>query len=454
MPLVTPPAPVTLSTLVEKTGANFTGQSTPMEPRKVKAIMVECGGAHSLFLSQDNDVFACGLNDKGQLGLASGDFDSQSLPRRVEVLTDKTVTTIKAGSRHSACLTVEGYCYVWGDNSRGQLGMSEPGALRKEPCSAVPVIVGTLLGRGLSSLHCAYNQTFWGNSEPGYYAAIDSEIFRLWKNKLKRFEDKNLLKANNVYRNIKRVEKSMAQDRNSMGATASNMGSKSYNNQFKGTPNNSSSLKFPVPSGASSKQKLSNFATLEPNEVPLGPSPTLKNAKPSCYLLQYQQRLDKQDAKHKQVFEGEDFRSDDAVVTSFKKVSTSGTSKKAGKGRTTYVSSFPFSGHSRLIDGVDVMPAIEDNLPNQEELLNSVTSAGGEDQSGVDPEIAANPFVFMLNRAKMESFREEPARGQEGQDTVLRIPRGFSHFNKQTEFPYEPIPNVFKISPPEQSDSD
>mmetsp|Transcript_3960 Transcript_3960/g.5260 ORF Transcript_3960/g.5260 Transcript_3960/m.5260 type:complete len:98 (+) Transcript_3960:275-568(+) len=49
--LVTPPAPITLSTLMEKTGANFTGSSMPMEPRKVKAIMIECGGAHSLFLS-------------------------------------------------------------------------------------------------------------------------------------------------------------------------------------------------------------------------------------------------------------------------------------------------------------------------------------------------------------------------------------------------------------------
>ena len=88
--------------------------------------------------------------------------------------------------------------------------MCEPNALRKDPYSTVPIVVGNLLGRGLSSLHCAWNQTFWGNSEPGYYAATDSEVFRLWKSKLKRFEEKNLLKANNVYRNIKRVERQIA----------------------------------------------------------------------------------------------------------------------------------------------------------------------------------------------------------------------------------------------------
>ena len=47
-----------------------------MEPRRVKTLLLECGGAHTLFLSQDNDVYACGANDKGQLGMASNDFDS------------------------------------------------------------------------------------------------------------------------------------------------------------------------------------------------------------------------------------------------------------------------------------------------------------------------------------------------------------------------------------------
>lgn len=48
---VSPPHPVTLSVLVEKHGINFTGHQTPMEAKRVKAIMIECGGTHSLFLS-------------------------------------------------------------------------------------------------------------------------------------------------------------------------------------------------------------------------------------------------------------------------------------------------------------------------------------------------------------------------------------------------------------------
>lgn len=80
-----------------------------------------------------------------------------------------------------------------------------------------------MLGRGLSSLHCRYHQTFFGNSEPGYYIAIDGEIFKMWKAKLKRFEEKNLQKANNMYRINRRNEKTLAAERMS-GAPSRTIG--------------------------------------------------------------------------------------------------------------------------------------------------------------------------------------------------------------------------------------
>ena len=102
-------------------------------------------------------MYACGSNEKGQLGLASNDFENQSVPKRIEVLTDKTITMIKAGSRHSAALSIEGYCYAWGANDRGQLGILESQVLRKEQCVTVPIVVESMLGRGLSSIYCRYH---------------------------------------------------------------------------------------------------------------------------------------------------------------------------------------------------------------------------------------------------------------------------------------------------------
>lgn len=142
--------------------------------------------------------------------MATGDLETQKTPKRIEFLTEKTITMVKAGSAHSAALTVEGYCYVWGANDRGQLGLAMASVqTRKEVCVTVPVVVEGMLGRGLSALHCRYNQTFFGNSEPGYYIAIDGDIFKMWKAKLKRFEEKNLQKANNQYRLNKRYEKAL-----------------------------------------------------------------------------------------------------------------------------------------------------------------------------------------------------------------------------------------------------
>jgi len=51
-----------------------------------------------------------------------------------------------------------------------------------------------------------------------------------------------------------------------------------------------------------------------------------------------------------------------------------------------------------------------------------------------------------MNKAKYASLLDQDAPNEE---PYMRINPGFSHFNKQTEYPYETIPNVFKMSPPD-----
>ena len=89
-----------------------------MVQHKVKTLMVASGGQHTLFLSQDNDVFACGTNDNGQLGLAAEEKEGQKTPRRLNYFVEKVITYIAAGSKHSVALTVEGYVFTWGANDK------------------------------------------------------------------------------------------------------------------------------------------------------------------------------------------------------------------------------------------------------------------------------------------------------------------------------------------------
>ena len=55
-----------------------------------------------------------------------------------------------------------------------------------------------------------------------------------------------------------------------------------------------------------------------------------------------------------------------------------------------------------------------------------------------DKEIKDAPFVFLMNQMKYAEFQNEDH---------LRVPQSFSMFNRQTEFPFDPVPNVFKVAP-------
>ena len=87
------------------------------------------------------------------------------------------------------------------------MGQADSISHKKDPSSGLPKILAEHLGRGLCGLRCAYNQTFICNSETGFYTDVESEVFILWKSKLRQHEEKNILKANAAYRIDKRLEK-------------------------------------------------------------------------------------------------------------------------------------------------------------------------------------------------------------------------------------------------------
>jgi alpha-tubulin suppressor-like RCC1 family protein len=64
-------------------------------------------------------VYAFGLNSEGQLGLCTNEYESFHIPKLLGYFSEKVVSWISAGSSHSGALTVEGYAYFWGSNSKG-----------------------------------------------------------------------------------------------------------------------------------------------------------------------------------------------------------------------------------------------------------------------------------------------------------------------------------------------
>ena len=136
-------------------------------------------------------------------------------------------------------------------------------------------------------------------------------------------------------------------------------------------------------------------------------------------------------AKKGMVFEVEDYRDEGCVVTCFKKVSMQNPQLRMN----CFVSQFEFS---RRDDDEIEDAGVQDTLQDSEHLLKQIC---GEAKTSADEEVAASPFVYLMNKAKMEAM---------ARDDHLEVAPRFSMFNRQTEYPFDPVPNVTKIPPADE----
>ncbi len=83
------------------------------------------GAYHSFLVTHTSNVYACGLNNMGQLGLGSLEPGHTGTPTLVTALEGKGVVTLSAGEHHSLALTDDGDVFAFGRADNNQLGLGD-----------------------------------------------------------------------------------------------------------------------------------------------------------------------------------------------------------------------------------------------------------------------------------------------------------------------------------------
>jgi len=126
-----------------------------------EVVAVACGRAHSVVLTQDGKVYSFGQGAEGQLGhhLPAG-TSSVAVPRVIEgAIKDKTINQIACGSNFTFFCSDDGEVFSCGADDFGQLGLGKPG----QRIIADPTLlkslsrkkVKTVVGPGANGFHAA-----------------------------------------------------------------------------------------------------------------------------------------------------------------------------------------------------------------------------------------------------------------------------------------------------------
>ncbi|XP_048855817.1 probable E3 ubiquitin-protein ligase HERC6 [Brienomyrus brachyistius] len=110
---------------------------SPSMPTPV--IQVACGKYHSLVLTKEGEMFSWGRNGYGQLGLGRA-ISTQAVPSRVLSLIGVPVIQVCAGGEYSFAISLSGEIYCCGANNVGQLGLNRVDENGRFTVCAVPAL--------------------------------------------------------------------------------------------------------------------------------------------------------------------------------------------------------------------------------------------------------------------------------------------------------------------------
>jgi alpha-tubulin suppressor-like RCC1 family protein len=93
--------------------------------KDIQMSSVSAGAAHSIFLDKRGKVYYAGSNDCGQLGIGNRDIQKREMPGPIKYFDDIPIASIYTGSFYTIFLDTQGKVYGVGSNEFGQLGLGD-----------------------------------------------------------------------------------------------------------------------------------------------------------------------------------------------------------------------------------------------------------------------------------------------------------------------------------------
>uniref|UniRef100_M4B517 RCC1-like domain-containing protein n=1 Tax=Hyaloperonospora arabidopsidis (strain Emoy2) TaxID=559515 RepID=M4B517_HYAAE len=115
-------------------------------PLRLQVLSIACGWKHCLLATAEGDAFAWGSGRHGQLGLGTCTLVTD-IPLRVNALKNVSVSDVFCGWEHSVFRTSSGEVFTCGNNRHGQLGVCETlmSISSETPCEKQKHICGSPL---------------------------------------------------------------------------------------------------------------------------------------------------------------------------------------------------------------------------------------------------------------------------------------------------------------------
>lgn len=118
-----------------------------------RVVDVACSYFHTAIVLDNGDLYTCGCNDYGQLGL--GDHSGQLVPRPVESLFRRPVLAVACGQHYTVASLRDGGVVAFGKNDHGQLGLNRVSEPVLQPTRLPPPLDRAIVPQ----LSCGYHHT-------------------------------------------------------------------------------------------------------------------------------------------------------------------------------------------------------------------------------------------------------------------------------------------------------